>query len=165
MSRGALLGDRFELEERVGAGGMGEVYRALDRSSGERVAVKVLLDRNALGDRRFMKEAEVIASLSHPAIIRYVAHGIAGSGEPYLAMEWLEGEDLGERLRRGALTVDEAVTLAARVVGALAAVHARSIVHRDSPARARSSSWRPPGWANRASCTSSCAASASAASP
>ena len=131
MRPGDVLGGRFELEGRAGAGGMGEVFRAHDRASGDVVAVKVLPEGGAAGDTRFAREAAMLAELSHPGIVRYVAHGVAASGAPYLVMDWLEGEDLDERLRRQPLTVDESVTLAARVAEALAAVHAHGIVHRD----------------------------------
>src|SRR5262245_12750307 len=131
MQPGDVLGERFELEQRACAGGMGEVFRAKDRASGEAVAVKVLLEKRAHDQARFAREAKVLAELSHPAIVRYVAHGVAPSGEPYLAMEWLDGEDLSKRLKRGRLTVDETVALGRRVAHALAAAHERSVVHRD----------------------------------
>jgi eukaryotic-like serine/threonine-protein kinase len=131
MRQGEVVAGRFELKRRVGSGGMGEVYRALDRDSGEVVAVKVLHGKHASDSARFMREAEVLAELSHPGIVRYVAHGTAASGEPYMTMEWLAGEDLGERLQRAPLTVEETVTLVARAAEALAAVHARGVVHRD----------------------------------
>ncbi|WP_437318403.1 serine/threonine-protein kinase [Sorangium sp. So ce385] len=132
MQRGDVLGGRFEIVSRAGAGGMGAVFRAVDRRSGDAVAVKVLLDERGAGDDlRFSRESSVLADLSHPGIVRHVAHGLDASGAPWLAMEWLEGEDLEQRLRRHALPVDEAITLAARVAAALAAVHARGVVHRD----------------------------------
>ncbi|WP_437309303.1 serine/threonine-protein kinase [Sorangium sp. So ce388] len=132
MQRGDVLGGRFEIVGRVGAGGMGAVFRAVDRRSGDVVAVKVLLDEHGAGDDlRFSRESSVLADLSHPGIVRHVAHGLDASGAPWLAMEWLEGEDLEQRLRRHALSVDEAVTLAARVAAAVAVVHARGVVHRD----------------------------------
>jgi tetratricopeptide (TPR) repeat protein len=110
---------------------MGEVFRAWDRASGEPVAVKVLHKELAADPTRFWREAKLLAGLSHPGIVRYVAQGTTRSGAPYLVMEWLDGEDLGARLLRGMLGVEEAVTLATRVAEALAVVHARGIVHRD----------------------------------
>jgi tetratricopeptide (TPR) repeat protein len=110
---------------------MGEVFRARDRASGEAVAVKILLESRSGEDRRFAREAAVLSELRHPGIVRYVAHGATDTGEPYLAMEWLEGEDLACRLARGALAVDETITLLTRVAEALAAAHARGVVHRD----------------------------------
>ena len=80
---------------------------------------------------RFDHERRALTRLSHPSIVRYVAHGLSASGQPYLAMEWLEGEDLASRLSRGSLTIDESIELAIRVAEALSAAHARDIIHRD----------------------------------
>jgi hypothetical protein len=128
---GALLGDRFEIEQAVQAGGMGEVFRARDRVSDEPVAVKVLPDEREQRTARFEREIELLSSLSHPGIVRYVSHGVTSTGELYLVMEWLDGEDLKHRLERASLAMGEAVTLAVHVAQALAAAHARGIVHRD----------------------------------
>jgi eukaryotic-like serine/threonine-protein kinase len=131
MRPGEVIDGRFELDRLVGSGGMGEVYRALDRASGEPVAIKVLFDEPNAVAARFMREAEVLAELHHPGIVRYVAHGGTATDQPYLAMEWLDGEDLGRRLQRERLTVKECVALMARAVEALSAVHAHGIIHRD----------------------------------
>ena len=126
-----LLGDRFEIEQEIASGGMGSVFRARDRVSGEMVAVKVLSDGREHRSERFEREVELLSELSHPGIVRYVSHGGSPSGDLFLVMEWLEGEDLKTRLEREALTMNEAVTLATRVAEALGAAHARGIVHRD----------------------------------
>jgi eukaryotic-like serine/threonine-protein kinase len=131
MRPGDVIADRFEIEASAGAGGMGQVYRARDRRSGEVVALKVLLDAYSLQHGRFSREAQVLAELRHPGIVRYVAHGVTPTGEQYLAMEWLKGEDLASRLERGVLTVEETVELGRRVAEALSVVHARGVVHRD----------------------------------
>ncbi|HEX7839696.1 MAG TPA: serine/threonine-protein kinase, partial [Kofleriaceae bacterium] len=131
MESGALLGGRFELEHQIGVGGMGKVFRARDRTSGEAVAVKVISDERGFHAERFGREIEVLAELSHPGIVRYVAHGETPSGELFLAMEWLDGEDLKSCLARGALSASDAVRLVTRVAEALGAAHARGIVHRD----------------------------------
>jgi eukaryotic-like serine/threonine-protein kinase len=131
MKPGEFLADRFEIEHRVGAGGMGEVFRARDRTSGAAVAVKVLCDAREQQIVRFVREVEALAALSHPGIVRYVSHGVSPRGEPFLVMEWLEGEDLEQRLARGPLTVGEALALATRVGEALGAAHVRGVVHRD----------------------------------
>ncbi|HEX8792914.1 MAG TPA: protein kinase [Polyangiaceae bacterium] len=127
-----VVAERFEVERLANTGGMGHVYRARDRLSGDAVALKVL---GAAGEGqpvdRFVREVAVLAELRHPGIVRYVAHGTTASGEPYLAMEWLEGEDLADRLARAGLTIDESVRLTTRVADALAFAHARGIVHRD----------------------------------
>jgi predicted Ser/Thr protein kinase len=131
MKLADLLADRFEIEQQIAKGGMGEVFRAHDRISGEAVAVKVIFDERGHRTARFAREVELLAELSHPGIVRYIAHGETPSGEIFLAMEWLDGEDLEARLLREALTMDESVTLATRVAEALGAAHARGIVHRD----------------------------------
>src|SRR5262249_31396024 len=80
---------------------------------------------------KFLEEAEILASLRHPHIVSYVAHGRAPGGDAYLVMEWLEGEDLGRRLARGALRLGEALRLIALACGALGRAHRRGVVHRD----------------------------------
>src|SRR5688572_26047666 len=110
---------------------MGAVYRAVDQQCGATVALKVLGADLRDGVERFEREAAVLASLAHPGIVRHVAHGRAEDGSPFLAMEWIEGEDLAERLARGPLSIHGAVTLVGRMASALAEVHARGIVHRD----------------------------------
>src|SRR6185436_19171092 len=86
---------RFELVREAGSGGMGRVFEAIDREGGARVAVKLLA---RLADRaRFAAEVEVLERLAHPAIVRYIRHGVTRDGEPYLAMEWLVGESLSQR--------------------------------------------------------------------
>ncbi|HWO26394.1 MAG TPA: protein kinase [Kofleriaceae bacterium] len=131
MFPGDLLTERFEIEHRVSVGGMGEVFRARDRTSGEAVAVKVLSDAREQRIARFVCEVQSLAALSHPGIVRYISHGVSPLGEPFLVMEWLEGEDLEQRLARGPLTAGEALALATRVAEALGAAHARGVVHRD----------------------------------
>src|SRR6185436_12152351 len=131
MRPAELLGDRFELEEQVWKGGMGRVSRARDRVSGEVVAIKLISDGREQRAARFLREVELLSELSHPGIVRYVSHGETSSGDLYLAMEWLDGEDLRTRLEREPLTMGESVRLATRVAGALSVAHARGIVHRD----------------------------------
>ena len=131
MELADLLGERFEIAHQIRAGGMGEVFRGRDRSSGEPVAIKVLSDARDHRGERFAREVELLAELSHPGIVRYIAHGSTSSGALCLVMEWLDGEDLRHRLEREPLTVGEAVALATRVAEALGAAHARGIVHRD----------------------------------
>ncbi|MDC0742893.1 serine/threonine-protein kinase [Polyangium mundeleinium] len=131
MRSGEVLDDRFVLGRRAGSGGMGTVWRAVDRITGEPVALKLLRDPEGESGPRFLKEARILSTFEHPHVVRYVAHGIAASGEPYLAMEWLEGESLLARLERGALGIEESLSLARHVADALGAAHARRIVHRD----------------------------------
>jgi tetratricopeptide (TPR) repeat protein len=131
MQAGELVGGRFLVERLAGSGGMGEVYKALDQASNEPVAIKLLLATRNADVTRFEREVRVLGELSHPGIVRYVAHGVTPSGAPYLAMEWLEGEDLLSRLLRQPLSIDEALELATRTAEALSAAHARGVVHRD----------------------------------
>jgi len=126
-----VVGDRFVLERLAGTGGMGAVFRGHDRLTGEPVAIKVLSDHDAEAIGRFAQETKVLAELGHPHIVRYVAHGETSSGAPWLAMEWLEGKSLTARLAEGPLHEEDAIGLAIRVASALAAAHARGIVHRD----------------------------------
>jgi eukaryotic-like serine/threonine-protein kinase len=124
---GSRIAGRFELESVAGAGAMGTVYRARDLKTGAAVAVKVLLPR--ADPARFDREARVLRSLDHPGIVRYVDH--AASHPRWLAMEWLEGEDLARRLARQPLSVDETVRVVRNIAEALGAAHARGILHRD----------------------------------
>jgi eukaryotic-like serine/threonine-protein kinase len=126
-----IIADRFALLHVTGSSGIGEVSQARDLAQGKLVAVKVLRDSSATSRARFEREAKELSELRHPGIVKYVAHGEMPSGEPFLAMEWLSGEDLSERLRRGALSVSETVKLGTRVAAALSAAHARGVVHRD----------------------------------
>ncbi|EYF07653.1 serine/threonine-protein kinase [Chondromyces apiculatus] len=131
MAPGEIFAERFVVASLAGAGGMGAVYRAHDRVGDAPVALKVLLEMGGSQVTRFAEEASILAELGHPGIVRYVAHGVTGGGQPWLAMEWIEGEDLAARLSRGALSLDDAVALALGAAEALAAAHARGIVHRD----------------------------------
>ncbi len=125
------FGARFVLRNQVGAGGMATVYRALDRHTGDTVAVKLLHAGDPIALARFELEVGTLAALDHPAVVRLLAHGKWPDGRPSLAMEWLEGEDLATRLGRGHLEPREVVTLGLQVAEALATAHARGIVHRD----------------------------------
>ena len=125
------FGERFQVEALVGGGGMGMVFRGRDLLDGMPVALKVLRRQGHNTAERFLREAEALAALSHPAIVRYVAHGATPQGEPYLAMEWLDGETLADRLARGAIGPVAAARLGSRVLQALAVAHMRGIVHRD----------------------------------
>ena len=127
-----IIADRFVIERLVGSGGMGEVFRARDRLTGGPVAVKVLYGSGlAREPERFQREAQILAEIVHPRIVKYVAHGVMDSGRPYLAMEWLDGQDLADRLSVRGLTLHEALTLGSRIGEALVALHERGIVHRD----------------------------------
>ena len=123
----------YQVQERIGAGGMGEVYRARDTRLGRDVAIKILpsaftSDPERLA--RFEREARVLAALNHPNIA--TIHGVEESGStPALVMELVDGETLAERIARGPLRVDDAIGIAAQIADALDAAHEKSIVHRD----------------------------------
>ena len=129
---GTRLGP-YEVVGALGAGGMGEVYRARDTSLDRFVALKLLPE--ALGadpDRliRFQREARTLATLDHPHIARIHGLEIAG-GLRAIVMELVEGEDLSNRLGRGSMPLDEALPVARRIAEALEAAHNAGIVHRD----------------------------------
>jgi len=129
MEAGDRIAGRFELLDRAGGGGMGEVWRARDAESGRLVALKVLTGQ--VGIERFEREGRLLEELDHTGIVRHVAHGRDEATRPYLAMEWIEGEELGARLDREGLTPREAVILCRKLAEALAALHGRGVVHRD----------------------------------
>jgi tetratricopeptide (TPR) repeat protein len=129
---GTTLGP-YRVVERLGAGGMGEVYRARDTRLQRDVAVKVLsASSEASGAReRFEREARAIAALQHPNICTIFDVGSMPDGQQYLVMELLEGETLQQRIARGPMPVPEALETAARLADALDAAHRAGIVHRD----------------------------------
>lgn len=133
LSPGALLAGRFEVVKLLGAGGMGEVYEAKDRRLGRRVAVKVLPERYASDAHyraRLEQEALSISSLSHPNICALHDYGSDGP-RLFLVMEFVHGETLESRLRRGPLLPEEAVQLALGICKGLRHAHESGIVHRD----------------------------------
>jgi serine/threonine protein kinase len=132
LTPGTRLGV-YEVLSVLGAGGMGEVYRARDSKLGREVAIKVILDVFAADpDRvaRFEREAKVLASLNHPHIA--ALYGMEQSGaQHFLVMELVEGQTLAERLLRGPLPVEETLAIALQIADALEGAHEKGIVHRD----------------------------------
>ncbi len=128
-----ILGGRFMIEREVGRGGVGIVYRAGDRVTGEVVALKVIAIAgvDAGEEARFQREGRVLSELQHPNIVRLVAFGQLDEGQPYVAMEWLDGEDIAQRQRRQPLPLAACLRLGAQVADALDAAHAAGIIHRD----------------------------------
>ena len=131
---------QYRITEKLGEGGMGAVWRAVDTSLDREVAIKVLLPQVASQPERlarFDREAKLLASLNHPniaAIYGFHEH----DGTRFVVMEMVEGEDLSERIRRGAIPTDEALEIAARIAEALAAAHDKGVIHRDlKPANVR----------------------------
>ncbi len=132
LTRGMRLGV-FDIESFVGAGGMGEVYKARDTRLDRHVAIKVLSSDAATDPRsraRFAYEARAIARLSHPRICSLHEMGHQ-DGVDFLVMEYLDGETLAARLRRGPMPLTPALRTAVEIAEALAAAHAQGIVHRD----------------------------------
>ena len=138
MIPGTRLGP-YQVDGPIGAGGMGEVWRATDTRLGRAVAIKLLPDAFASDPgrlARFEREAKLLASLSHPNIAGLYAleeASVDGAGAPvrFLAMELVEGEDLAQRLTRGPLPVADAIDVARQVAEALEEAHDKGIVHRD----------------------------------
>ena len=123
----------YKITAKIGKGGMGEVYRATDTKLDRDVAIKILPESFA-GDRdrlaRFNREAKALASLNHPNIA--VIHGIEHHDDTHaLVMELVEGETLGERLKREPMTVEEALDCCKQIAEALEAAHEKGIIHRD----------------------------------
>ncbi|HEX9149436.1 MAG TPA: serine/threonine-protein kinase, partial [Thermoanaerobaculia bacterium] len=132
LSRGSRLGP-YEIEAAVGAGGMGEVYRAKDTRLDRTVAVKVLpshLAASAEVRQRFEREAKTISQLSHPHICALYDVGNQ-DGVEFLVMEYLEGQTLSERLVKGPLAFEQVLRSGLEIADALDKAHRQGIVHRD----------------------------------
>src|SRR5215510_8186099 len=129
---GELFAQRFLVEDQIAIGGIGAIFRAIDQQTGRPVALKLLQSHGSAEDvQRFAREAQILAELHHPHIVSYVAHGFDEANQPYLAMEWLEGENLAERIRGGPLSLRDTLAVALGVGAALAEAHQRGVVHRD----------------------------------
>ena len=134
LERGALLHKRYRIVEILGQGGMGSVYRAVDENLGVDVAVKENLFTTDEYARQFRLEAVILANLRHPNLPRVTDHFVIGDQGQYLVMDYIEGEDLRQRMERmGNITEDEAVLIGAAICDALAYLHTRKppILHRD----------------------------------
>ncbi len=128
LAAGTQLGT-YEILSPLGAGGMGEVYRARDTKLGRDVAIKVLPeDFSADAERlaRFRREANVLASLNHPNIA-----AIYGTEQNALILESVEGPTLAERIAQGPIPLEEAIAIARQIAQALEAAHEAGVIHRD----------------------------------
>ena len=147
LTSGSRLGP-YEITAAIGAGGMGEVFRARDTKLNREVAIKVLPAAFAQDHERvarFKREAQVLASLNHPNIAAIYgieesdastlrpgsAQASSASGAVGLILELVEGDDLARRLKRGAIPVDEAIAIAKQIAEGLEAAHDKGIIHRD----------------------------------
>jgi serine/threonine protein kinase len=132
---GTVLEGAYRITRLIGEGGMGAVYEAIQLRLNKRVAIKLMarqLTANQDALARFRREAEITSRLGHPNLVNVIDFGASEAGEPYLVMEYLEGEDLDHRLgRRGSVPIDLAVHITKQTASALAAAHAQGIVHRD----------------------------------
>jgi eukaryotic-like serine/threonine-protein kinase len=132
LGPGTRLGP-YEIVSAIGAGGMGEVYRARDTRLDRTVAIKILPDVFASDPERlarFGREAKTLAALNHPNIAQI--YGVEESNSTRaLVMEFVEGETLAERIARGPIPVDETLTIAKQIAEALEAAHEQGIIHRD----------------------------------
>ena len=131
MAEGSLLGARYRLESRVGAGGMGVVYRATDEKLGRTVAIKLFRDSEAADLQRKTSETRLLASLNHPSLVTLYDALIDGDGEAYLVMEFVDGPTLRSRISDGPVAPVDAARMARELGEALHVVHQAGIVHRD----------------------------------
>jgi serine/threonine-protein kinase len=133
LSEGSLIAGKYRITEEIGRGGMGVVYEAEDTKLGRKVAIKVLpevftQDPERLA--RFEREARVLASLNHPNIA--AIYGVEeADGKRFLVLELVEGEDLAERLSRGALSLEETLEVCGQIAEGLEGAHEKGIIHRD----------------------------------
>jgi eukaryotic-like serine/threonine-protein kinase len=132
-SQSEPMGGRFEVDREVGRGAVGIVYRAWDTVEQGWVALKVLGGQtlDATEKARFAREAKLLTEIADPHIVRVVAAGTFPDETPFLAMEWLEGQDLAARMRRGPVSLAEALSITRQVALGLEAAHAAGVIHRD----------------------------------
>ena len=131
---GSVVGETYEVDARIGIGGMGEVYAARHLRLGKRVAIKVIsarLSEDTAAIERFAREARTLARIQHPAIVAVDHVGELADGRAYFVMEYLAGESLFDRLEREVIPLDEALHILDQMARGLEAAHAYDVVHRD----------------------------------
>lgn len=131
---GSVVEDTYEIDARLGAGAMGEVYAAHHMKLGKRVAIKVIGQRLSDDDaaiERFAMEARTLAQIQHPAIVAVEHVGELSDGRAYFVMEFLRGESLFERLQRGRVALPEALRILDQMARGLDAAHGEGVTHRD----------------------------------
>ena len=131
---GTVVDNRFEIQKRIGEGGMGTVYQAWQRSIGREIAIK-MIDQRVAGDmtaaKRFLREARLASALSHPNTISMIDFGQCDDGRLFIAMELLRGQTLDKVLEGGPLPHDRVLRIAIQICDALVAAHKLQIIHRD----------------------------------
>ncbi|HUQ06990.1 MAG TPA: serine/threonine-protein kinase [Kofleriaceae bacterium] len=133
LEPGAVLGE-WRIEQQIGQGGIGTVYSAVHTEIGKRAALKVVRHRSGESlhaGERFLQEARIVNQIQHPNIVDIFQLGRLDDGSPYLVMELLHGESLGERIDRGRVAALDSIDILLQVCQALAAAHAQGVVHRD----------------------------------
>jgi serine/threonine-protein kinase len=132
LKPGDVIAETYEIVKEIGRGGVGAVFLANHRRlPGKRFALKALLSASETVQARFRREAEIASRLGHPNIVEVVDWNTLPDGSPYLVMEFLEGESLEDRMRRGPLTLEATCTIVRQIGSALAAAHRAGVVHRD----------------------------------
>jgi len=129
LPAGTVLAERYRIIERIGGGGMGDVYRCYDHGLEREVAVKVLAEQSDRMLQRFLAEAQAMARLNHPSIVAVYDVGM-DDGRSYIIMEYVRGVTIRE-IDRGAYTIGRALDIVLRVLGALRYAHEMDVLHRD----------------------------------
>jgi serine/threonine protein kinase len=130
LASGVLIDERHEIEQLLGRGGMGEVFRARDLTTGHTVAIKFLRTIDSASMCRFRTEIEVLGRLDHPGVVRLRGKG-SHDGVPYLVLELVDGPSLADVLARGRLGVERSISIGQQLAEALVHAHGLDIVHRD----------------------------------
>jgi serine/threonine protein kinase len=134
LTSGVVLGETYRLVERIGRGGMGEVWRAEHTRLPRQFAVKVLHGAAAANETalaRFRREAEIASRLGHPNIVAVLDFNTLDDGTPYMVMELLEGQSLRDRAKQGPISLADVVRILRQVASALRAAHRQGVIHRD----------------------------------
>ena len=132
---GEIFAERYEILRKLGEGGTAGVYKALDVHTGKPVAMKVIEGpsaKTASWAERLLREVELLKSIRHPNVVEVIGGGRRADGSPFLVMEYLDGETLGQLMRRmPVLSVEVSLAIAAEIASGLAATHAHGVIHRD----------------------------------
>ena len=132
---GSVVSDRYVVLSLIGRGGMGIAYKAMDNQLNQSVVLKFLLPQRFANVRdlsRFEREAKTASRLSHPGIVKVIDFAVLANKQPYLVMEFLDGQTLAQRIEaEGQLPVEETIDIFIQICDALAYAHAMGILHRD----------------------------------